>query len=176
MNPRVVLSAAAAVAFTASGCGTGGAIAAHRPVAAPSPAATPSPTQRHRTTPPRPAQHDADTPSIPFGCKKPAPPSPRFATPEAAMRYLAAAWNRRDDVSLCHVTTADARGQLNGMHTEAINLRLNHCERQPSGDYQCFFDHDFPASRHKHGTGHSEFLVGPAKTPGWYMTVFERCD
>ncbi len=92
------------------------------------------------------------------------------------MRYLAIAWNHNDLVELCHVTTADARGQLNGMHTEAINLRLNHCERQPAGDYQCFFDHDFPASRHKHGTGHSEFLVGPANRPGWYMTVFESCD
>ncbi len=25
-------------------------------------------------------------------------------------------------------------------------------------------------------TGHAMFLVGPADTPGWYMTVFESCS
>jgi hypothetical protein len=91
------------------------------------------------------------------------------------MRYLAAAWNRDDKVALCHVTTAAARGQLNGMHGEAVNLRLNHCSRMPAGDYECFFDHDYPAKLHKKGHGEAQFLAGPAKTPGWYMTVFEGC-
>jgi hypothetical protein len=158
-----------------SGCGKGTATA-HQ--AAPPAPATPTPaaSPTHRPTHTTPVARDTDTPSVPFACKKPAPPSPHFDTPEAAMRYLTAAWNRNDYVALCHVTTADARGQLNGMHTEATNLRLNHCTKQPAGDYQCYFDHDFPASRHKKGTGHSNFLVGPARAPGWYMTYFESCD
>jgi hypothetical protein len=28
---------------------------------------------------------------------------------------------------------------------------------------------------HKHGIGHAYFDVGPADTPGWYMTVYEGC-
>lgn len=113
---------------------------------------------------------------------------PHFGSPEAAMRYLADAWNRNDLVALKHVTNPAARDQLNNMHGVAINLRLNHCEaRQGQGDYQCFFDHDYPP--HASTTlpsqamvdtgapaGQAVFLVGPATTPGWYMTVFESCS
>src|SRR5262249_14340726 len=45
-----------------------------------------------------------------------------FDTPEAAMRYLAAAWNADDQVALRHVTDPSARDQLDGMHAEAANL------------------------------------------------------
>ena len=40
---------------------------------------------------------------------------PYFATPQAAMRYLAAAWNRHDKVALWHVTTPDGRNALEAM-------------------------------------------------------------
>ena len=107
---------------------------------------------------------------------------PHFKTPEEAMRFLADAWNRNDLVNLKHVTDPSARDQLNAMHGEANNLRLNHCEQQPAGDYQCYFDHDYPphasttvALAAGKTTGQAVFLVGPATTPGWYMTVFESC-
>jgi hypothetical protein len=106
-----------------------------------------------------------------------APGPPHFDTPQAAMIYLASAWNRNDIVALSHVTTPAARANLLAMHKEAVNLRLNHCAARPVGDYVCFFDHDYPvgATDTSPGGGHSVFLVGPARTPGWYMTVFEGC-
>jgi hypothetical protein len=147
----------------------------------PSPAAaTPTPIVSHKPNPvtthkAKPVKHD-DDPVVPFACKKPSPtPSPHFNTPEAAMRYLAAAWNRHDFVALCHVTNPDSRGLLNGMHGEAVNLRLNHCEALPDGTYECYFDHDYPTSMHKRGHGHAEFHVSAARKPGWYMSAFEGC-
>ena len=93
------------------------------------------------------------------------------------MRYLADAWNRGDLVSLNHVTNPAARAQLNEMHSEATNLRLTRCEKNPAGDYTCHFAHDYPVGYQKpaDAPGEAVFLVGPADTPGWYMTVFESC-
>jgi len=118
-----------------------------------------------------------DPVSTPSGTPTPteSPAKPHFDTPEAAMNYLAAAWNNNDLVSLGHVTNPAARSELNAMHSEATNLRLTNCVRRPQGDYECFFAHDYPAALHATGTGKAVFLVGPALTPGWYMTVFESC-
>ena len=108
---------------------------------------------------------------------------PHFATPEEAMRYLADAWNRDDIVSLKHVTNPSARDELDAMHGVATNLRLKRCEHNPVGDYTCYFAHDYPPHpsttmplEHQGKTGEAVFLVGPADTPGWYMTVFESCS
>src|SRR3954463_9971557 len=124
MKPALAVSAAAAATVLAvSGCGAGTQTTQHAAPSpapsAPTPTKTPTPAAARRPAHTTPVAHDTDTPSVPFSCQKPAPPSPHFVTPEGAMRYLASAWNRRDYVRLCHVTTADARGQLNGMHTEA---------------------------------------------------------
>ncbi|MEO7556598.1 MAG: hypothetical protein ABIV94_08345 [Acidimicrobiales bacterium] len=105
---------------------------------------------------------------------------PHFDTPEAAMTYLAAAWNAGDQVSLRHVTNPDARDRLEGMHEEAVDLRLSRCEeRETRGDYVCYFDHTYPAGYvSKTPSGQpapAVFLVGPADAPGWYMTVFQSC-
>ena len=100
---------------------------------------------------------------------------PYFATPQAAMRYLAAAWNRHDKVALWHVTTPDGRNALEAMRSEATNLRLRSCTRNPTGDYTCVFDHDYPPSMHKLGHGTATFIAGPARAHGWYMTYFEGC-
>ena len=102
---------------------------------------------------------------------------PHFDTPEAAMTYLATAWNDNDLVSLKHVTNPAARAQLDAMHSEATNLRLDHCDRNPAGDYTCYFKHDYPPgySVPSGAQGEAIFLVGPADTPGWYMTVFQSC-
>jgi len=105
------------------------------------------------------------------------PGSPHFDTPEAAMTYLAEAWNADDLVSLKHVTNPAARDELDAMHSEATNLRLDRCElNEGVGDYTCYFDHDYPASHESAGEqGQAVFLAGPADKPGWYMTVFESC-
>jgi hypothetical protein len=93
------------------------------------------------------------------------------------MRYLASAWNRGDLVELKHVTDPNARDELNLMHDEATNLRLDHCApRKGRGDYECYFTHDFPIGyKSETGHGHAEFTVGPARKPGWYMTYFVEC-
>lgn len=95
------------------------------------------------------------------------------------MQYLAAAWNANDLVSLRHVTNPAARAQLDALHSEAVNLRLDHCDaRVGQGDYICYFHHDYPPNTPTTipgGIGRAVFLVGPAATPGWYMTVFQSC-
>jgi hypothetical protein len=108
---------------------------------------------------------------------------PHFATPQEAMKFLADAWNRHDLVDLKHVTDVGARDQLEAMHMVAVNLRLNHCDKNDAGDYTCYFDHDYPPhasttmpEEHQGAMGQAVFLVGPADTPGWYMTVFESCS
>jgi hypothetical protein len=125
------------------------------PVVSASP--TPSPSPSHRPVPPT-------------------APGPHFRTPQAAMRYLARAWNRHDTAALKHVTDPSARYELEQMRTEAVNLRLNYCVKQKAGDYECFFKHDFPKGyKGKERRGVAQFVVGPALRPGWYMTVFESC-
>ena len=102
---------------------------------------------------------------------------PHFATPEAAMTYLAAAWNANDLVSLKHVTNPAARDELDAMHAHAVDLKLAHCdEREGLGDYTCTFSHDFPPGVENRDNGEAVFIAGPADTPGWYMTVFESCN
>ncbi|HUR12868.1 MAG TPA: hypothetical protein VM097_00095 [Mycobacteriales bacterium] len=128
----------------------------------------------------------APTPSVsPTGSPTPAP-IPSFTTPEAAMSYLADAWNRHDLVSLKRVTTPSAREALESMRVEAVNLQLDHCEyNKYRKDYGCSFTHDFPSgySGRDHGIGYRQtdkpgtalFTVGPARRSGWYMTVLEEC-
>src|SRR5205823_5611226 len=73
---------------------------------------------------------------------------PHFDTPEAAMRYLTDAWNRKDADALRHVTNPGARDELDAMHAEAVNLRLDECYPRPGhGDYECTFIHKTTASR-----------------------------
>jgi hypothetical protein len=108
----------------------------------------------------------------------PATPSvPHFATPQGAMRYLAAAYNRIDLVALKHVTTPQGRAELLGMRPYAVNLRLVGCKANSArGDYDCTFSHDYPAAMHKPGKGSPAiFTVAPADRVGWYMTVLESC-
>ena len=97
------------------------------------------------------------------------------------MTYLAAAWNSNNTVELDHVTNPSARAQLANMHTEATNLQLDSCNPRPGqGDYVCTFSHSYPSgfssvTKDPGGKGQAVFLVGPATTPGWYMTVFQSC-
>jgi len=174
------VAAALAVALAAAGCGDGRsspATAAATQVAAPAPIAS-------ATTPPAPTPSAAPSsspsssaPSAESGSTTPTPkPALHFATPEAAMRYLAAAYNRNDLPALKKVTNEPARAALVELRKEATNLQLTGCSRQPRGDYVCSFRHDFPAHRHRAGHGQAAFLAAPANKPGWYMTVLLDCD
>ena len=105
------------------------------------------------------------------------PPALQFATPEGAMRYLAAAYNRNDLAALMHVTTPAARHNLLFMRPNADNLQLVGCTANAGrGDYLCGFTHGFPAAMHQSGTGHAHFTVAPADRVGWYMTVLDDCS
>jgi hypothetical protein len=127
--------------------------------------ATPIVHRPHRTPTPAPRP----TP--------PAPRSPHFATPQASMRYLAAAYNGNDLASLMHVTTPAARHNLLLMRVNAPHLQLVSCAANAgAGDYTCAFTHDFPVASQRSGHGQAHFTVAPADRPGWYMTVLEDCD
>lgn len=125
-----------------------------------------------------PAYQQADDEFVPQPIALPSCPgevSPHFDTPEAAMTYLASAWNRDDLADLCQVTNPNARLLLLGMHQEAVNLRLAHCDKVDVGQYSCEFEHDYPKKMHKKGIGHATLDVASADIPGWYMTVYEGC-
>jgi hypothetical protein len=169
------VAAGLALALAAAGCGDGRsrpATAAPTPVVAPAPLA--SATTPARTPPSAPSSAPSSAES---GSTAPTPkPGVHFATPEAAMRYLAAAYNRNDLPALKKVTNPPARAALLEMRQEATNLQLTGCSRQPRGDYVCSFRHDFPERRHRVGHGQATFLAAPADKPGWYMTVLLDCD
>ena len=173
MRPVRIITAvifAAAVAIT--GCTTHSATtdpsaAPARKVAAPTDPPVPTrPASHHRT------QTDKPTPTTPA-----APRQLHFATPQAAMGYLAAAYNRNDLAALKHVTTPQARNNLLFMRPNADNLQLAGCTRNAArGDYLCGFTHGFPAATHQAGTGHAHFTAAPADKIGWYMTVLNDCS
>jgi len=170
------VAAGLALALAVAGCGDGRsspAGAAHIPALAPVPMASAT-TPPARTTPDAPA---APSPPAVSGSRTPTPkPALHFATPEAAMRYLAAAYNRNDLPALQKVTNPPARAALVEMRQEATNLQLSGCSQRPRGDYLCLFRHDFPEHRHRAGHGQASFLAAPADKPGWYMTVLLDCD
>jgi hypothetical protein len=164
MRPVRIITAvifAAAVAIT--GCTTHSTTDRRSPAPLP-PVTTDGPIIDH--SPPRPNP----TPV-------PAPRQLHFATPEAAMRYLAAAYNRNDLAALKHVTTPEARQNLLFMRPTADSLRLVGCTVNAGrGDYLCGFTHGFPAATHQAGTGHAHFTAAPADKVGWYMTVLNDCS
>ena len=98
---------------------------------------------------------------------------PHFSTPQAAMRYLAAAYNHHNARQLHYVTTPKSYRELLGMRSGAINLRLRSCTlNKGRGDYTCNFIYDYP---HHSGHGASQYLVAPARNPGWYMYAVLMC-
>src|SRR5260370_15893031 len=172
------LAVAAVAAFTLA---LGTACASTAPSAHVAVAASPrSPAAAQR--PATGTSHAARTPAA-----APAPPTsqsalasgyagPHFDTPQAAMTYLAAAYNSDDITALHHVTEPRAFRLLMAMRSGAVNLRLTHCTPNPRGDYTCYFRHDFPASEHQSGHGQAVFIAAPALNPGWYMYQFQSCD
>jgi hypothetical protein len=100
---------------------------------------------------------------------------PHFGTPQAAMRYLAAAYNRHDVADLHYVTNPSSFKALMAMRSEAVDLQLRSCTRTGHGDYNCVFRHRYPKRMHDSGFGESDFIAAPAINPGWYMYLFEDC-
>jgi hypothetical protein len=169
-----LLAAAAFAAVLATGC------ASHPPSA--HVAATPRPPaaaqQPPAATHPPAAAPPAAAPTSPAQPSTAAPRynRPHFDTPQAAMIYLADAYNAGDLTALHHVTEPRAFARLMDMRPDALNLRLKYCTPNPAGDFTCYFRHDFPASEHKTGHGQAVFIAAPALHPGWYMYQFESCD
>jgi hypothetical protein len=172
MRGLAMLAAAAALA---AGCATA-TPSAHVAAAAGQRSSAAAQHPVTGTGPPSTTPAAAPTPS-------PSPPAaasgytgPHFGTPQAAMGYLAAAYNTGDLKALHHVTEPRAFSRLMIMRSDAINLRLRYCTPNPGGDYTCYFRHDFPASEHRSGHGEAVFIAAPAVNPGWYMYQFQSCD
>ncbi len=120
----VLAVSSAAVALVLSGCGTQPApvqpvaqsqdlaSVAVPPTASTPPAATPTASTRTTPTP-------SATPTT--------PPTrgPLLQSPEAAMRFMAAAFDRRDLTALRTVTTPESRRELFDMWPEQVHLRLS---------------------------------------------------
>jgi predicted lipid-binding transport protein (Tim44 family) len=168
-----MLAAAAFAAALATGCASHApsarvAATPRPPAAAQQPAAATHPSAR------APAAAPASSASPPTAA--PGYTGPHFDSPQAAMTYLAAAYNAGDLTALHHVTEPRAFSRLMSMRSDALNLRLRYCTPNPRGDFACYFRHDFPASEHKTGHGQAVFIAAPALNPGWYMYQFQSCD
>ena len=176
MRPvRTITTFVFAAALAVTGCAA--QRTAVQPPTAPAPAAASpvatAPQSPTVTTPPITGLLPAPRPTP----TTPTAPKLYFATPQAAMRYLTAAYNDNDLAALGHVTTPVARVNLVAMHRTAVNLRLVGCTAQPArGDYLCSFTHDYPAAMHLSGHGNAHFIAAPADKHGWYMTVLRDCS
>ena len=171
MRPvRIITAVIFAAAVAVTGCTT------HSTPTDPSPAPAPKLADTDWRVPTRPVSHHRTQTDK----ATPPPAAPRqlhFATPQAAMRYLAVAYNRNDLAALKHVTTPEARNNLLFMRPNADNLQLVGCTANAArGDYLCGFTHGFPAATHRAGTGHAHFTAAPADKIGWYMTVLNDCS
>jgi hypothetical protein len=109
--------------------------------------------------------------------------TPHFDTPQAAMTYLASAWNAGDVQEIDYVTDPNGRQELDSMASVMVNLRFETCSPNPSGDYTCYFMHDIKASTSRttypnpmnYPPGEAVFTVAPAEAPGWYLTNVIHC-
>jgi len=108
------------------------------------------------------------------------------------MRYLVAAYNRHDITAEMHVTTPDARTQLEAERQWVNTFRFDSCDVDGGqGDYVCMFDMvsmvptpaadagsiDGTQADANAGTemGEITVIVAPAARPGWYMYASEGC-
>jgi len=132
--------------------------------AAPSPAASLAPAT-------------AAAPAAPAGSPAPAASTgPHFATPQAAMAYLAAAYNSDDVAALHTVTNAQSFTSLQSMRTTDVNLKLTSCRPTGHGDDECTFRYTY-VGEGQHAARNAMVTAAPALNPGWYMYRFiEGCD
>jgi hypothetical protein len=109
--------------------------------------------------------------------------APHFETPQAAMTYLAGAWNAHNVPEIDYVTDPNGRAELDSMAAVMVNLRFKSCTPNPAGDYTCYFSHNIIPSTSpttypnpmNYPAGEAVFTVAPAQTPGWYLTNVIHC-
>ena len=109
--------------------------------------------------------------------------APHFATPQAAMVYLASAWNTHDVQEIDYVTDPHGRIQMDSMAAQMVDLQFKSCTQNPAGDYTCYFSHDIVPSTSRttypnpggYPPGEAVFTVAPAEAPGWYLTEVVHC-
>jgi hypothetical protein len=109
--------------------------------------------------------------------------APHFDTPQAAMEYLAAAWNSQNVREIDYVTDPAGRQQLNAMASSMPSLQFKSCTQNPAGDYTCYFSHPVVPSTSPttypnpggYPPGEAVFTVAPADGPGWYLTFVIHC-
>jgi hypothetical protein len=109
--------------------------------------------------------------------------APHFDTPQAAMTYLASAWNAGNVQGIDYVTNPAGRAQMDSMAAEMVNLRFDYCTANPAGDDTCIFTHDVMPSTSPttypnpggYPPGEAVFTVAPATGPGWYLTLVVHC-
>jgi hypothetical protein len=147
------------------------AAAAASPRAAATAASPPAPTASPPTTSsPGTTGSTGTTSSTP-----PAYTGPDFTTAQAAMAYLAAAYNSDDTTAMHAVTTSQAFTALLAMHSSDVNLQVGSCTARAQGDYICSFRYTYAyttASGQNSQTRSAMAIVAPALNPGWYMYNF----
>ncbi len=149
----------------------------------PHPASASGNRPQHATAVAKPARPAAPSPAAslapatPAGSPTPAAyTGPHFATPQAAMAYLATAYNSDDVAALHAVTTAQSFTSLQSMRTTDVNLKLTSCRPTGHGDDECTFRYTY-VGEGQHAARNAMVTAAPALNPGWYMYRFiEGCD
>jgi hypothetical protein len=174
------LAAAAGLVILVTACAAG----------SPHPASASGDRPQHATAAAKPAQQAAPSPAAslapatraaPAGSPTPAPPAaghtgPHFATPRAAMAYLATAYNSDDTAALHAVTNAQSFTSLQSMRSTDVGLKLTSCRPTGHGDDECTFRYTY-VGEGQHAARNAMVTTAPALNPGWYMYRFiEGCD
>jgi hypothetical protein len=168
-------AAGAHAAATSAQTPTGGAGAVGEATSSPTPTSTSASTPTTPTPVSTPTATPTSTP-VTTPTAKPTPPPPLFATPEAAMAYMARAFDERDIAALKKVTTPQSRQELFDMWPGQVHLRLSRCEKDgDSYAYVCFFPHDPPKGMDPTAVPEAVMVVEPAARPGWYMSELSEC-
>jgi hypothetical protein len=167
-------AAGAHAAATSAQTSTGGQGAVPAATSSPTPTST-TPTAKPTPTPVSLATATPTSTPVATPTAKPTPP-PLFATPEAAMAYMARAFDARDITALKKVTTPQSRQELFDMWPGQVHLRLSRCEKDgDSYAYVCFFPHDPPKGMDPTAVPEAVMVVEPAARPGWYMSELSEC-
>jgi hypothetical protein len=166
------------------------------PVSAPSsgnPPSVPAVTVPTVASPPvaSPSAIAVPTPTIPADPKVvhaavSAAQPPHFATPDAAMRYLAAAYNSGNETAIRHVTTPDSRTQFEAERQWVKTFRFSDCTANgaPTWDYNCVLDiianvpgvsPNIDANTGLVVMDEVALLVAPAARTGYYVEANEGC-
>ena len=184
----VLIACVAAAGIVLAGCastGTPSALAAAPAVAAPVSSAAISPL----TQPVQPAL-PAAVPVAPTPVTPASSPlgqttatdilAPHFDTPEAAMRYLVAAYNANNETNVEHVTTPDSRVEFEAERQWVKTFQFNRCTPNgaPTWDYTCVLD--IAATMPGVEVGNQVMdevtvIVAPAARPGYYLAANEGC-